>query len=374
MRFVSAIACLAVVQFAAAQNRSGGFSHGGFSQGGDVSHGGFTSSPGGSFPGLGGVPAQIPLIQPFGPAPAQPGFHPMPVAPWPGANATPHPHAPVASPFGSAPGAGLHTPAFSTTFNDHHLMATPSGSFTSVGFNGSGFHFNGVYANDNFRLGVHVGSDAFTRSLCRPNWCNNWCNSAVVWPYPGWWYGGYPWYDYGNHYDTVYGSYYPPDPAMNPPAPPAPVTQAVTPSTNRELADTYLHAGDVRAAIKSYQAHLKQYPGDEDAMRALGLALMENSQVTEGVAMISMAYSAEPLLADHPIPHEVFHDGAAGLARNISRASVYANRVKSASGWLAVAVLMQAQGRDELAKTMVERARGAGLQVSVADRLSSALH
>jgi hypothetical protein len=43
-----------------------------------------------------------------------------------------------------------------------------------------------------------------------------------------------------------------------------------------------------------------------------------------------------------------------------------ANRGKAASDWLVVAVFMQAEGRDDLAKKMIERSLKAGLEPEIA--------
>jgi tetratricopeptide (TPR) repeat protein len=232
----------------------------------------------------------------------------------------------------------------------------------------SAFSVHGSYHDDHFRLHFNIGTDAFSRPLCRPH-C---LPSPVVYWYPGWWYydEGY----YGNHYDTFAGYYSPPDANLYPqqPAPP-PVTTPVTPSTARELGDTYLRAGDARAAVKEYKTYLKQYPGDEDTTRALGLALLELGQTTEGVAVIATAYKAEPLLAGSPVPPDVYRDGDEGMRRNLQKVSIYANRVKSPEAWLTIVVLMQAQGRNDLARSMLDRALGAGLDRGVFDRMSEAL-
>lgn len=318
----------------------------------------------GPTPGLGGVPAAIPQIQPLGQPLSQPQYKPMQVAPWPGVVVTPQ----------NSPQNGQMSPSRpprgnSPSFDGRPFNHNPNRGGTSI--SGSGLTVDGSYSDDRWKLHLHLGSDAFRRPLCRPYGHNN----PIVGAYPYWWGG---WGDdyrsyYGNRYGTIYGFYSQPDPAIAYIPPPPPVTEAVTPSTNRELGDTYLRGGDARAAIKAYQAHLKQYPGDEEAMRALGLALIDAGQTAEGVAMIAMAYRAEPLLADRAIAPNAFRDGAAGLARDVAKVSIYANRVRADSAWLALAVLIQAQGRDNVARMMVERAKGAGLESGVADRLFSAL-
>ena len=328
--------------------------------------GGVRSAAPAPMPGLGGVRSTAPGFLPNNQSQGQPQFAPMPVGPWPGVVVTPQ----GSNTTPPAPGFS-NTPAF----DGRGVFINPGTGPGTDGFHGSfsggsGFTFNGSFTSDRLRLALHLGSTAFSGHRFRTRG-----GVPIVWNYPVWWYDEYSPF-YGNRYDVVYGYYTPLDTALvyTPPAPqPAPATEAVPPSTNRELADTYLRAGDPRAAIKSYQAHLKQYPGDEEAMRSLGLALIDAGQTQEGVAMIAMAYKAEPLLCDRPFSPDVFRYGADTLSRDLARVSIFANRTKSASGWLAVAVLMQAQRRDDLARNMIERARAAGLETVVADRMTSAL-
>jgi hypothetical protein len=107
-------------------------------------------------------------------------------------------------------------------------------------------------------------------------------------------------------------------------------------------------------------------------MRLLAVALVETGQLSDGAATVALAYHTDPGLASKPIPPQIF--GSAERARDdVRRVSIYANRVKSGSAWLLVAVLMQAEGRESVARSMVQKARAAGLEAAVADRLLATL-
>ena len=257
------------------------------------------------------------------------------------------------------------------------------GAGLNSGFNGSGFvnnsgvTINGKYTSDNFKLAFHVGSP-FSH---QHDWCNNFngypafCYPPVYYSYPFW--GG--WSYYPEVYDSAaYSSYSGYAPAMSPaPAAPAPTYQAtpqpVTPSNDRELGDTYMQAGDTQAATKAYRQHLAAHPKDALAMRGLATALIEQSEFRDGAAMMSLAYNTDPSLSTAPLGPGVYSGGAAELRDNVTRVSLYANRVKTPSAWLTLAVLMQAEGRTAVARSAIDKAEAAGLDRAVADRFRSSL-
>lgn len=325
--------------------------------------------------GLGGVRSGAPRPQPITGPRANPDYKPMQVGPWPGKI-----NNPPSRPSGNGGIVPRSHPAHPSNNHadrpQHHHprdVWDRHGRIRGVVTTGSGLSINGSYSDDNLKLGIHIGSDPW-RLLPRPPY-----HCHPQYPYVNW-YPAFGYYDdyrsyFGNRYGTIYGNYSPLDPAMSaPPAPlPAPQTDTPTPSTDRELGDTYLQAGDPDAAIRAYNAHLRQYPGDENAMRGLGLALLEARKTPEGVAILAAAYRANPALADDPLPVDIYARGADTFRRNLQRVSVYANRVNSASAWLVLAAMMQAEGRPIPARSMMERAKKAGLEPAVADRMTAAL-
>jgi hypothetical protein len=257
-----------------------------------------------------------------------------------------------------------------------------SGSFGRASVSGSGLTVNGGFSDSNFRLRFHLGSGfdgvGRFRGFDRFNKRNN--NVVVVWSpfaaspffYNPWWntsdYGYYP------PAEPNMLSQYMPTPSTPAPAAPTPppVTEHVTPSTAKDLGVTYLSAGDPRSAVISLRGWLRDNAGDTEAMRLLALALVQTGQLSDAAAMMGMAYHSDASLPGKPLAPELFR--TAERARDsVRRASVYANRVNSGSAWLLVAVLMQAEGREALASSMVEKARAAGLEADVADRMLAAL-
>jgi hypothetical protein len=57
------------------------------------------------------------------------------------------------------------------------------------------------------------------------------------------------------------------------------------------------------------------------------------------------------------------------LRRSVTSTVRFAQRSPSGNAWLAVAVLMQAEGRDDVALRMIDRAADEGLNPTVADRM-----
>jgi hypothetical protein len=104
----------------------------------------------------------------------------------------------------------------------------------------------------------------------------------------------------------------------------------------------------------------------------LALALIDANRVEEGIAAMRLAYERDPQLANIPVPQDVFGPSD-DLRRNLNRVSMFANRVNTASAWLALAVLMQTEGRPHPAARMLDRAEQAGLSAEVSSAVRAAL-
>lgn len=242
-------------------------------------------------------------------------------------------------------------------------------------WNGNGFTFHGSYSEGPFKLVFSTGG--LTKiplphnGFIIPCYSGGW---AACLPYGGlgcyfansslfsWGYGGIvgpAWYDYGP------GTYEASVPAAGAETP----QRELTPL---ERAALLLQTGESNQAVTAYQAYLKSNPRDSAATRALGLSLIDLGQVTEGVALIGMAYRSDATLALSPLSDDVY-GRASRFRSNLGRISNYANREKSASAWLTLAVLMQAEGRDDRAATMITRAQEAGLEDQVVQEMRNAL-
>lgn len=253
----------------------------------------------------------------------------------------------------------------------------------SAANSGSGLTVEGSYNGDRFNLRFHVGSGYTVYPWWRPyrSPCSSGCYtySRYVWPWGcSYSYGRRYYDDYYDYRPVVYGQIDPfimsgvasqailaalAERAVNPPREP----------TVLERADALLASGQARAATEAYRKYLDDVPDDAAVMRSLALALMADRRFDESVAVLAMAYQKSPRLARTPVDAALIADDAASLRRRVNSAVGYANRVRSGSAWLLAAVLVQAEGRDDVALSMVERGREQGLHADVATELAAVL-
>jgi len=297
-------------------------------------------------------------------------------------------------------------PAVST-----YPICQPVGSLAVVGAGGGGsvsrdgvvlssggFSAAGTVVGDNFRLGFTLGNNPFVvdrfgycQSIIN---CGNICGETVVCTprgtcaYPFYYYPYYG-YGYGSNYGysgQIIGSYarvdnYAVDPFVGMGAPgaggqsAAPSMQTpARPMTTLERGDFLLRDGLAREAIEAFKDHLKANPGDADVIRHYALALLVDRQPAEAAATMMLAYERDveklgPLPLDPSLG-----DGFSGEIRGLVNAAVtHANATRSASAWLIVAVLMQAEGRNDVALRQIEKAKAVGLSREIAVVLEKAL-
>src|SRR5262249_22829390 len=150
-------------------------------------------------------------------------------------------------------------------------------------------------------------------------------------------------------------------------------SQPHTPPSDLEIGLSDMSAGEWDAAIIRLRKHLKAHPDDTHALRYLAVALLETKRFDDASALMRQAYRTDPALARDPIPALDLGLGEAELRRIVSSAVLYAHRVNSASAWLTVAALMQAEGREKIAATMLERAQKQGLEHAIVDPMRGAL-
>lgn len=228
----------------------------------------------------------------------------------------------------------------------------------------SGLTVKGEFRDDNFNLRFRLGTPTglIHRDLCRPIVVGSHHLHYPYWPYSygyGYWSG---------RTDPIDGYYLPVDPALvgYTPRPNPPAAPAADPPTDREVGDAALRLGYPASAVAAYRAHLDATPEDAEVTRLLGLAKLADKDLTEGVALMALAYRKDPTLAERPLADSVL-GGRADLRDQVGRIAHHARRVNTASAWLAMASLVQAQGKPDVAARLVERARGLGLDASIAD-------
>jgi hypothetical protein len=188
------------------------------------------------------------------------------------------------------------------------------------------------------------------------------------------WYRGIPWrYGYGSWYRTgaIDGVYTQPvDYSLRMPQltqPPAPPPQPERELTALERAELLIAVEELGGAISAYRDHLAADPEDVQAMRALGVAMIEHGRMEDGVAMVALAYRTDPMLARTPLDL-----GALGLDGKrydslLARVLGFAKRIDSGSAHLVGAMLLQADGKVSGASRVLERSENAGLEGAIAD-------
>jgi tetratricopeptide (TPR) repeat protein len=206
-----------------------------------------------------------------------------------------------------------------------------------------------------------------------------------VW-YPTWW-SGWWWYNsYPSYPQYVYsGPWYGTDPFVtdgtattypattDAPAGGTQADQAAREPSPIELADAAWQAGRLTEAVRYMKEYLATAPDDADAMRFLALLKIDQGKLDEAVALMAMAYERMPRLASRPLPASDIPGGTAQMRQRVNTMSGYANRAKTGSAWLTLAVLVQGEGRDSVARTLVGRAERAGLKPTLVSELNDAL-
>ena len=235
---------------------------------------------------------------------------------------------------------------------------------------GSGISIGGSWRDDRWNVGFHVGSGGAFHTRWRRNTCVavpvwNWCN-----------FYGSPWIGWGRQpaFGFAQGTgQYDPRLAMNG-APMLVNTQQDLAMPEQELTSferaQVLMASDspnaAANAVIQLRLHLRAEPEDTRAQRWLAVALLEDRRIDDAHAVMRLAYRTDPALGGEPmLPREM------SIGRNrwrtlVMRASTGANANNTASGWLLLATLMQAEERQALARQMIGRARSAGLETEIA--------
>jgi hypothetical protein len=250
-------------------------------------------------------------------------------------------------------------------FNSVPIVAT-----TGSGFVGdSAFLVSGDWQSRHWGVNFNLGQPLIFQRLAAP---------AVSWdPY----YGGYV-YGYGNPYfppptwGYPFGPYYSGTQAIGPeeamPQAQQPAAQP-QPLTDVDIAKHELRNNQTETAVKNLRNYLKTHIDDAQAMRLLAMALLKGKHFDDAAAMFRQVYRTDPGLANEPIDALDLGIDESDLRRMVNSSVLYAHRANSASSWLTVAVLMQAEGRKAQAKDMLARAEKLGLEATITVPMKSAL-
>jgi len=121
-----------------------------------------------------------------------------------------------------------------------------------------------------------------------------------------------------------------------------------------------------RVAVEAIREQVKIEGETAETFRLLSLALAMDKRWNDAVAVMRAAYRVDPMLGRIPMDLVGLGFGPSEWRALVTRAVAGANRAKGASDWLLVAVFMQAEGREDLAYKMAQRAVAAGLEPEVA--------
>lgn len=145
--------------------------------------------------------------------------------------------------------------------------------------------------------------------------------------------------------------------------------QTVEPApTALELGRRAMHDGEFEAAITHYaeaadgqrreeaEETIPAELHDREAQRLLGLAYAAHGSFVTAARELRAAYREDPSLARRPLHGETVFGDERTLKRLVRRAVSNAHREKSSDAWFLVGVLMQAEGRYDRAREMMQRA------------------
>ncbi len=217
---------------------------------------------------------------------------------------------------------------------------------------GGGGYAAGVYTQGTYlHTGLHTGRYGY---------------GAYSNPY---WY-----YDSGRYWsrrpvDGVLNRQLDPTLLMRPQPLPAQPVEPVRELTALERARAFLKADEAEKAVTAFRDHLDEDPEDVNAMRSLGLAMLDAGRLSDGTAMVALAYRTDAMLARKPADLDELGLGARRHDRLLSRVLAYAKRTDAGSAHLAGVVLLQAEGKVAGASRVLDRAERAGLDEDIVDAL-----
>jgi Tfp pilus assembly protein PilF len=150
---------------------------------------------------------------------------------------------------------------------------------------------------------------------------------------------------------------------------PAAQDDAPVSATELDRAVEAMHAERYDAAVDWLRAYVRENPSDGKAMRWLSVALLSARNPDDAAAMMRMAYSTDIGLAGEPLNRFELGLNQTELRDLVVRASIYANAHDTGSSWLLLGVLMQAEGRVNLAGEQFDKAAAAGCDPAIIERL-----
>lgn len=271
------------------------------------------------------------------------------------------PPRPPTNPGGGGGGGGIGRPPIIVIPGDRPWGNGPGGTGYPWWWDG-GTTVDGQASEDHWRVRAHLGSPVVQRAK-RWYW----------WRYPYWGYSHWTWWNNWPRYPIGYGWDYTDSFLEIQAQREYERLEADRDARDREEAERFerlsdlekgnelLATGDSAGAAGYYVKHLESAKDDAEAMRSLALALVSSGKVDQACAMMLMAYEKSPTMASLAIDPDRIAGTVLDYRKLITDTVTYAHKVKSASAWLTATALTQGEGRLEVAKSMLGRAKAAGL-------------
>lgn len=256
-------------------------------------------------------------------------------------------------------------------------MAGPSGG-GSCGSNG-GISISGSYTGAKWSISGHIGgSTSNLMPPCGPGGSGGFHSNGTSWFVP---YGTYP-----QPYALSYRGFMQPIdttvPRINPqllpgsgsptvdPNKPAP-KPPVPPPTTVEKARIAARDKAFVEAIRLFKDHLKTNADDASTSRQLAVTLIESKDIDSGAALLRELYRKDTTLAEKAYAGGDCGQDSSRLRDMVGKLSGHAHKTGSPSAWLAVVVLMQADGRIAQAAKILEKAKAGGLESEISTRFAA---
>lgn len=243
---------------------------------------------------------------------------------------------------------------------------------------GGGLTVEGRYRGEKWDVGFRLGGPRIERGGCPGGVCG-----------PVTYWGMRPWYASSDAWGTQYvvgmtGAMQAPtgiDPNLMPGATGDASTGAQGGEANEvpeELTPLQkgleaLWRGESGAAVTILRDALKTTPEDAQAMRWLAFALLEENRFDDAAGVMKIAYGLDEKLAGEPIDFDGLEIEAARVRKGLEKAVRHGHKAGGAGAWLLAAVLAQAEGRKDVARTLLGRAEAGGLDRSVVEAMEAAL-
>jgi hypothetical protein len=167
--------------------------------------------------------------------------------------------------------------------------------------------------------------------------------------------------------DSLY--YYPPLAGVYSPIDPNLIIYPPTDRTQlpkvEPTATDLISTGQTQQAMDLLLDELITQPDDPERLRLLAVSMAGNGDFVPAANILLAVYQSDPLISVYPLDGSAVFGSRRALRQIIIGAVKDVQKRESPQGWLLVAMLKQAQGQDDVAAKMIQRAQALGLDPSI---------